>query len=77
MWAVPQATLIFESNLKEFERLKNLEVSPSLKDGMDVSFSFFHGTLKIALAKDFCPDGLTKCSLCVTEQINSYCLPSV
>lgn len=27
MWAVPQATLILETNLKEFERLKNLEVS--------------------------------------------------
>lgn len=30
--------------------------------------------MKIALAKDFCPDGLTECSL--SEQINSYCLPS-
>lgn len=27
MWAVPQATLVLEKNLKEFERLKNLEVS--------------------------------------------------
>lgn len=27
MWAVPQATLVLETNLKEFERLKNLEVS--------------------------------------------------
>ena len=27
MWAVPQATFILETNLKEFERLKNLEVS--------------------------------------------------
>lgn len=27
MWAVPQATLVLESNFKEFERLKNLEVS--------------------------------------------------
>ncbi|KAK7939705.1 hypothetical protein WMY93_003031 [Mugilogobius chulae] len=26
MWAVPQATLIFENNLKEFERLKSLEM---------------------------------------------------
>uniref|UniRef100_A0A1A8VFA3 Xylosyltransferase 2 n=1 Tax=Nothobranchius furzeri TaxID=105023 RepID=A0A1A8VFA3_NOTFU len=26
LWAVPQATLVFESNLKEFERLKNLEI---------------------------------------------------
>lgn len=30
MWAVPQATLVVESNVKEFERLKNLEVSRSL-----------------------------------------------
>lgn len=27
LWAVPQSTLILETNLKEFERLKNLEVS--------------------------------------------------
>lgn len=27
MWAVPQATLVLGTNLKEFERLKNLEVS--------------------------------------------------
>ncbi|XP_053708517.1 xylosyltransferase 2 [Synchiropus splendidus] len=27
MWAVPQATLVLETNLKEFERLKNLEIS--------------------------------------------------
>lgn len=27
VWAVPQVTLILEPNLKEFERLKNLEVS--------------------------------------------------
>lgn len=27
MWAVPQVTLTLETNLKEFERLKNLEVS--------------------------------------------------
>lgn len=27
LWAVPQATLVLETNLKEFERLKNLEVS--------------------------------------------------
>lgn len=27
MWAVPQTTFILEPNLKEFERLKNLEVS--------------------------------------------------
>lgn len=27
VWAVPQATLILDANLKEFERLKNLEVS--------------------------------------------------
>lgn len=27
MWAVPQVTFILEPNLKEFERLKNLEVS--------------------------------------------------
>lgn len=27
MWAVPQATFVLETNLKEFERLKNLEVS--------------------------------------------------
>uniref|UniRef100_A0AAX7TJF3 Xylosyltransferase 2 n=1 Tax=Astatotilapia calliptera TaxID=8154 RepID=A0AAX7TJF3_ASTCA len=26
MWAVPQATLVLEKNLKEFERLKNLEI---------------------------------------------------
>ncbi|XP_075942392.1 xylosyltransferase 2 isoform X4 [Anarhichas minor] len=26
MWAVPQATLVLERNLKEFERLKNLEI---------------------------------------------------
>jgi len=26
VWAVPQATLVLEPNLKEFERLKNLEV---------------------------------------------------
>ncbi|KAM9393716.1 xylosyltransferase 2 [Pholidichthys leucotaenia] len=26
MWAVPQATLVLETNLKEFERLKNLEI---------------------------------------------------
>ncbi|MEQ2197791.1 hypothetical protein XENOCAPTIV_003364, partial [Xenoophorus captivus] len=26
LWAMPQATLTFETNLKEFERLKNLEV---------------------------------------------------
>ncbi|KAM4635806.1 xylosyltransferase 2 [Polymixia lowei] len=26
MWAVPQATLVLENNLKEFERLKNLEI---------------------------------------------------
>ncbi|XP_072298641.1 xylosyltransferase 2 isoform X2 [Eucyclogobius newberryi] len=26
MWAVPQATLVFENNLKEFERLKSLEI---------------------------------------------------
>ncbi|KAK0132509.1 Xylosyltransferase 2 [Merluccius polli] len=26
VWAVPQATLVLESNLKEFERLKNLEI---------------------------------------------------
>lgn len=26
LWAMPQATLVFETNLKEFERLKNLEV---------------------------------------------------
>lgn len=30
MWAVPQATMILETNLKEFERLKNLEVSKLL-----------------------------------------------
>lgn len=28
MWAVPQATLVLEKNLKELERLKNLEVGP-------------------------------------------------
>ena len=28
VWAVPQATLVLEPRLKEFERLKNLEVSP-------------------------------------------------
>jgi len=27
VWAVPQATLVLETNLREFERLKNLEVS--------------------------------------------------
>lgn len=27
VWAVPQTTLILETNLKEFERFKNLEVS--------------------------------------------------
>lgn len=27
MWAVPQTTFVLEPNLKEFERLKNLEVS--------------------------------------------------
>lgn len=27
VWAVPQATFVLETNLKEFERLKNLEVS--------------------------------------------------
>lgn len=27
MWAVPQTSLVLETNLKEFERLKNLEVS--------------------------------------------------
>ena len=27
MWAVPQASFVLEKNLKEFERLKNLEVS--------------------------------------------------
>lgn len=27
VWAVPQAALTLETNLKEFERLKNLEVS--------------------------------------------------
>lgn len=27
MWAVPQTTFTLEPNLKEFERLKNLEVS--------------------------------------------------
>lgn len=27
MWAVPQPTFTLETNLKEFERLKNLEVS--------------------------------------------------
>ncbi len=27
MWAVPQTSLVLEKNLKEFERLKNLEVS--------------------------------------------------
>ncbi|XP_005807072.1 xylosyltransferase 2 [Xiphophorus maculatus] len=26
LWAMPQATLVFETNLKEFERLKNLEI---------------------------------------------------
>uniref|UniRef100_A0A3P8T5M2 Xylosyltransferase 2 n=1 Tax=Amphiprion percula TaxID=161767 RepID=A0A3P8T5M2_AMPPE len=26
MWAVPQATLVLETNLKEYERLKNLEI---------------------------------------------------
>ncbi|XP_041825722.1 xylosyltransferase 2 [Melanotaenia boesemani] len=26
VWAVPQATLVFETNLREFERLKNLEI---------------------------------------------------
>ncbi|XP_026180581.1 xylosyltransferase 2 isoform X1 [Mastacembelus armatus] len=26
MWAVPQATLVLDTNLKEFERLKNLEI---------------------------------------------------
>lgn len=30
VWAVPQATLIMETNLKEFERLKNLEVRDGL-----------------------------------------------
>lgn len=27
IWAVPQGSLVLEKNLKEFERLKNLEVS--------------------------------------------------
>lgn len=30
MWAVPQTSLVLETNLKEFERLKNLEVSALL-----------------------------------------------
>lgn len=31
MWAVPQTTFTLEPNLKEFERLKNLEVSVLLR----------------------------------------------
>lgn len=41
MWAVPQATLVLEKNLKEFERLKNLEVSTLWV------FFFFVQTFKI------------------------------
>ena len=33
VWAVPQATLVLEANLKEFERLKNLEVSSTEPNG--------------------------------------------
>ncbi|XP_071060182.1 xylosyltransferase 2 isoform X2 [Pseudochaenichthys georgianus] len=52
MWAVPQATLVLQSNLKEFERLKNLEIGTEwdLKERIFRNFGGLIGPLSEPLA---------------------------
>uniref|UniRef100_A0A665V5G2 Xylosyltransferase 2 n=1 Tax=Echeneis naucrates TaxID=173247 RepID=A0A665V5G2_ECHNA len=45
MWAVPQSSLVLETNLKEFERLKNLEVSGTEWDPKERIFRNFGGVI--------------------------------
>lgn len=43
MWAVPQASFVLETNMKEFERLKNLEVSALCGSGVNFTLIFVPG----------------------------------